>query len=377
MKNSLRLVVFCFILMLFPSWVISQEVKSSNSMSLNIAGRVQVQHLYNADIASDSALINNGLALRRFELNLKAKVNDYISSVVQFEFRVNAPRLQEAEIRLGFYKNYFLRVGQFKVPVWREELRSSGDLLLVERSVTAAVLVLTRLSERQLGLEFGSKYNSGIEWALNLSNGSGATNPEVTGSTKETDYQNNGKMVSGRINVPLGKTVQLGLSGAHNLYGNKIVKADTIFQDNIGGIAAIAPDFGIYLPSGIDIEGGVVFGKSEDRFVVLKGDEPDKFSLGIGEVNFTMMDISARWKGKLAQANNNLAGVSGWELAAGVSYLDPDNDTSDDELLYLRLGPALRFGEKTRLQVNAELSQPSDSEKESIFRLRSQLTVNF
>jgi len=377
MRIFLSMAVICFILMLSPGWVISQEVKSSNSMSLNIAGRVQVQHVYHSDIASDSSQINNGLNLRRFELQLKAKVNDWISSTVQFEFKVNNPRMQEAEIRLGFYKNYFFRLGQFKVPVWREELRSSGDLFLVERSVTAAVLVLTRLSERQLGLEFGSKYNNGVEWALNVSNGSGANNPEITGGTKETDYQNNGKLVSGRINVPIGKTVQIGLSGAHNLYGNKIVKADTIFQDNIGGVSAIAPDFGIYLPSGIDIEGGIVLGKSEDRFVLLKGDEPDKFSIGIGKVNFTMMDISGRWKGKFAQANSNSPGISGWELAAGLSYLDPNSDVSNDELLYLRFGPALHFGEKTRLQVNAEFSDPSDSGQESVFRLRSQFTVNF
>lgn len=345
-----------------------QEVKAANSESLKLSGRVQLQHLYSDEYDSDADTTNNGFRLRRVRVRTDAQLTPYVSGKIEFEVRDNSPRLKDAFGKILLFKNYGLRAGQYKVPVWREEfIRSSGELLLVERSSVARLLEESLLSARHVGIEFEGKPNKHFSFAVNYSNGAGEGIHEIT--SKKTVRVNNAKMLAGRIDLNLLEELKIGVSGAVNYLGNEIAIFDT--ADNKIGVAdskgenyTIAPDLGIYLPVGLDVEAGAAFGTLTKYFAGTPED-----------VNFTGFDITGRWKTKLSQASQSLGGMDALEIAAGVSFLDTDEDYFEEKM-NLRFGPALYFGKKTRLQINGEYVEPSNDDADAIFRVRSQITVN-
>ena len=368
MKNWFgALIVFLFFTFLQNG--LSQEVKPKNSMELNLSGRVQLQHFYNDAFRTADTLTYHGFRIRRGRFQVDAKLTPYLSAKLQLEARDNSPRLKDAEARLQLFKNYYVRFGQFKVPVWREEYkRSSGDLILVERSATSTFLVLNLLSDRQIGVEFGGALTSKLSFALNYSNGSGEGNSEIEIATflRGEDRiellltRNNGKMYIGRLDYDLSDKVQVGLSGVVNFIGNEV---DTL--SNEGENTLIAPDFGIYLPSGFDLEGGIAFGSISKSFI----EEAEN-------KNFVAADLTGRWKKMFEKELEFWGGLSGFEIAAGISYIDVDTNELNQRNAY-RFGPAVYFGKKSRLQVNAEIVDPADKEQDIFWRIRSQFTVNF
>lgn len=335
-----------------------QELKIKNASVWELQGRVQLQHVYNPDIAGDAEKTNNGFRIRRGRLQISTQLTDFVETKFQIEARDNSPRLKDAEGMLKFANGFYLRFGQFKVPVWREELRSSSKLLLIERSVVAEFLGEYNLSVRHIGVEFGRAAASGVEFAVNLSNGAGEGGREDAGRTK-SDFVNNGKLLTGRVNVPVGKVLQLGVSAALNNVGNQIGAAD-----DRGTIRAVAPDFGLYLDAGergkLEIEGGLVAGAAGKVFLQTAEDE-----------NFTLFDVTGRYTHKLSHAAGGFAGMDAIELAAGISHID----FGVDDVKAVRFGPAFYFGKQTRLQVNGEIETPTDGD--STFQLRSQMTFNF
>lgn len=338
---------------------LAQEVNAPKSKSWELTGRVQVQHLFNNDTESDATRTNNGFRIRRGRFQISSQLNDNVSAKFQIEVRDNSPNLKDAEAEVKILEHHYLRLGQFKVPVWREELRSSGSLLLVERSAAAEFLVDSYLSARHIGVEFGGKIGDKVNFAANYSNGAGEGGREDAGRTKG-DVVNNGKMLSGRVNLAAGKAFQLGVSGVMNSLGNQIGDVD-----NTGSVTVIAPDFGVYLASGIDIEGGLALGSFSKDFL---GSSED--------ISFQLFDVTARWKTKLSTPLQSLGGIDAFELAAGVSNIDPNTDLDNDEVMYFRFGPAVYFGKNARLQVNGEIDQPAADELDSVLKVRSQLTIN-
>ena len=68
-------------------------------------------------------------------------------------------------------------------------------------------------------------------------------------------------------------------------------------------------------------------------------------------------------------------GLSGFEIAAGVSYINTDSNELGERNSY-RFGPAVYFSKKTRLQINLEIVDPAVKEEDMFWRIRSQFTVN-
>lgn len=373
-RKTLWIVMLVFGLLIGGSAVFAgddSEVKAKNSQSLVLSGRVQLQHLYSDQFKAEDNVTNNGFRMRRLRVQIDGKLNDFVSGAIQFEIRDNSPNLKDGYLKIKLFKNYYLRGGQFKVPVWREEfIRSSGNLLLVERSGPADFLILTLLSGRHVGAELGGDLAKQFSFVFNYSNGAGEGIHELTRS--KSFIQNNGKMYTGRLDFNLSDAFKIGVSGAVNNLGNKIAGTDSagnkiIVTDNIGQNSVIAPDFGIYL-KGFDIEGGLAFGTISENF----GENFFDLDPG-GDVDFTLADLSGRWKAKIKSPVEALGGLDAFEIAAGVSYIDTKETVSDERLSY-RFGPAVSFGSKTRLQVNAEFVD--FSEAESITRIRSQFTLN-
>lgn len=363
MRTTLSYFVIAGILII-SNCLNAQEVKASNADKWSVSGLIQLQHSASTDIAINDEDTNNGFRIRTGRLQVKSQLNEYVSAKFQIEVRDNDPRLKDAEGKLKMFDQFSLRFGQFKVPVWREELRSSGKLLLVERSAAAEFLTDMLLSARHVGVEFGGEFENGINFAINYSNGAGEGGREDAGTSKHFDV-NNGKLFSGRINVYPTEVFQIALSGAVNQLGTHIGG-----MDHTGIIYAIAPDFGVYLESGLDVEGGVALGKISKELEPLL-DEPNK------NQQFMVGDVTACLHLPFSQPNTALAGMDGVEIAAGISYIEPNSNIDKDETIYLRVGPAFNFGKHTRIQVNGELAESTAEGAESFLIIRSQATFNF
>ena len=89
------------------------------------------------------------------------------------------------------------------------------------------------------------------------------------------------------------------------------------------------------------------------------------------------MDVTGRWKKKLKAPMEALAGMDAFEVAAGGSYIQPNAASGLTERMVFRAGPAVYFGKQTRFQVNVEYDAPMDGTVASVFRIRSQATINF
>jgi len=367
--------MFCgaaIIVMAVTSQVFPQEIKPANSKSWEVSGNVQLQHLYNKDIASDSNRINEGFRIRRGRLVVKGKLTDYVETNFQIEVRDNSPRLKDAEGKVKMASDLYFRFGQFKVPMWREELRSSTRLLLAERSAAADFLIAYNLSARHIGVEFGRAPKAGLQFAFNLSNGAGEGGREDAGQSKgnfpnNSNFANNGKLLTGRLNWIASKTFQLGLAGAINHVGAKISTTD-----NTGTITAITPDFGAYFAtserSQLDIEGNAAFGTMSKEALGAAATADQKF---------TLFDVTGRWLTHMSTANTSFGGFDAFELAAGFTFVEGNSEVSDDEVNYLRFGPAFYFGKNTRLQFNAEMIMPNASGADNVFQIRSQANFVF
>jgi hypothetical protein len=196
-----------------------------------------------------------------------------------------------------------------------------------------------------------------FSFAVNYNNGSGEGNSELQG-TKSKNV-NNGKMWVGRVDYNFSDAFKVGLSGAINDVG---IRTESL--DKTGNNTLIAPDFGIYLPAGIDIEAGIAFGEISKGFI-------EEFD----DKKYTVWDITGRWKTTFAKMEN-LGGIDGFEIAAGVSGVNSDASNTDKSVEY-RIGPAIYFGKKTRFQANFEVIDFADPNEDTNYAVRNQFTVNF
>ena len=171
------------------------NVKAGKAKTWDLSGRVQLQHALNEEFNLQDETVKHGFRMRRVRIQTKANVTSWLSGKIQIDVRDNSPRLKDAEGKLKMFNgNYFFRFGQFKIPVWREEfLRSSGDLIMVERSLASSFLIVNLLSARNVGVEFGGKVNEKFSFAVNYNNGAGEGNRELGNS--ESRVVNDGKNV--------------------------------------------------------------------------------------------------------------------------------------------------------------------------------------
>ena len=339
----------------FPFSGMAQKSPVRSTGVWSLSGRLQLQHVYHAGIPSDAARINQGFRIRRGRLVVKANTSEFIQVLFQIEARDNKPRLKDAAGAVHLANGFYVRFGQFKVPVWREELRSSGKLLLIERSPVASYLAGLNLSARQIGLEIGKRSANGLHWVLNLSNGAGEGQREDAGRSKSDLFLNNGKLFTARLEARPRRRLALGISAALNQVGTRIGATDAT-----GTIRAILPDFHLALPVGanqsLDIEGGLGWGK-------ISGNLADG-----QEKTFVLLETTARWQQALRHPSRTLAGLEAVEFAAGYAMIHDLRTVS-----VFRFGPGLRFGKAMRLQVNAEI----ESGGEDAFKVRSQVMFNF
>ncbi len=361
------------VLWLSPQLTRAQGVAASKSQKWKLSGRLQFQWLHDFDIPSTSSRTNDGFRVRRSRFKAAGQVTPYVDAVFYIEVRDNKPRLKDGYGRIRLGRKVALRFGQFKVPVWREEYqRSSGHLLLIERSAAAEFLADNLLSARHVGVEAAIRTGK-ADILLNLSNGAGEGVRETAGSRKNGLGVNNGKMLSGRLNLRLQKRLQVGLSAAFNRLGGDGADLDLDGVPNENRWrSVIAPDFVATLAAGrsaaLDVEGGLFLASTQDGFVKTDGSLSTLKSFGL--------DLTARYK-RAVEPQPEYGGLDGIELAGGIAFVNPNTDVAGDGEWVVRAGPGFSFGKNTRFQLNGELSVPQDSAADTVFRLRAQTTFNF
>lgn len=120
---------------------------SKGDANLTITGRVQVRY----DAAEEDAdLLGNVLGsaregaeetfdVRRARVSFQGAFNEQLDYRLQADFSGSATQVRYAEIMWHLKNGAFgIDAGQFKVPFGREQLTSSGDLQLVDRSIVDA-----------------------------------------------------------------------------------------------------------------------------------------------------------------------------------------------------------------------------------------------
>jgi len=356
MRRSLLALVFLFIpvlsLLSLPDLALAGDWQDS----LDLSGKFQLQHLYAPDNSSDGNETVQGFRIRRARLKVKAKPAERIGITIQIDPLSSKEHLKDALGSLKVTDKLTLRFGQFKVPVWREELRSSSKLFLVERGEAAGFLKDLKLSGRHIGLEAGLSLGD-LSFVFNVSNGAGAGGREDAGR-EESDFVNSGKLFTGRGRYEATKQLEVGISGAFNQVG-----AADLFNDNRGNILMVAPDFNLELGT-LELEGGMAIGTLDASFLEQTDNQ-----------RFLLSELAAIWRTKLPNAKEGL--LDSVEVGCGVTRVDPDLSIAEDDLLVLRLGPSVVLNKKVRLQVNGELELPSDPAEENTYAVRSQMAFVF
>ncbi len=187
---SLLLLVLAFALC-------AQEVKSapgkgvtftSENMTLNIGGRVQVRHTYSDETEHST------FSVPRLRLALKGSM----FTKFKWEFQSDFAKKEAVTLKDGLFEYCFsdavnVRMGQFKVRFDRQQLESSGRQTFVDRSIAAGSLGIGR----DVGvLVHGNVADKKIQYSAGVFNGSGEGGSNVA---------KRGQTLIGRVSFnPLG-----------------------------------------------------------------------------------------------------------------------------------------------------------------------------
>ncbi|MFA6111485.1 MAG: porin [Candidatus Latescibacterota bacterium] len=161
---------------------------NKSSETLTIGGYVQTRWQYTDQ---DNALPNNTFRIRRARLKVQAQVTPQIKPTVEVDIVPTSVVLKDVFIDYlvsprGFFT---VRMGHWKKPFSREELRSSSALLLVDRGRLSDQFGPSNLAyqERDLGVAvLGDLYEAEIplEYQLGIFNGTGANTATDADSRK-------------------------------------------------------------------------------------------------------------------------------------------------------------------------------------------------
>ncbi len=138
-------------------FLVGFSVYKADTVSADLSFRLQTRGT--AVFQEDAT--NFGISIRRARLNFGGNFFEF-KYKIQGAFEGSSASLLDFEVEREVAKNFSLRFGQYKVPSLREEINSSGNLELVDRSFINKEFSL----ERDIGVDliFGDKK----KYALNV-----------------------------------------------------------------------------------------------------------------------------------------------------------------------------------------------------------------
>jgi phosphate-selective porin OprO and OprP len=186
--------------------------------TMNIGSRVQVRYSY---LDRDEQDAIGSFGIRRGRLSLSGAAYERFNYTVQLELAGASARLLDANIRYQMAPMATLWFGQGKAPFGRQQLTSSGNLHMVDRTITDG-----RFSAgRQVGVMLlGQNTGRTFEYGAGVFNGEG-----INTANPDMNYMYVGRAVwtplgayspaESAFDYPEGPRLALGAAGLHNTVG--------------------------------------------------------------------------------------------------------------------------------------------------------------
>lgn len=144
-----------------------------NEFALKIRGRLQVRYEFEALNGDNSYSYKSFFNVPRARLKLKGHAFDrHIKYGMQVDFSKGLVNLKDYYLLFALLPKCFnVQIGQFKIPVARAEINSSGKLSLVDRSIATEALGISR----DIGITIQNQFEKSptVEWVIGIFNGTG------------------------------------------------------------------------------------------------------------------------------------------------------------------------------------------------------------
>ena len=135
---------------------LSMVAVDAAALELNPRGRVHVDYAMHDEDNSD---LGDGFRARRARIGLSGKVDDDWSFQIEYDFAENGSSANDVYLRYTGLEQGNITIGHFKVPFGLEELTSSNNITLIERSLPTT----TFAQSRRMGVGYST---SGDNWTF-------------------------------------------------------------------------------------------------------------------------------------------------------------------------------------------------------------------
>jgi hypothetical protein len=323
-----------------------------------------------------NALPSNSFRLRRAEIGIKPSLTARLKSTVVADFIPTALSIKDVYFDfLVSPKGFFtIRMGQWKKPFSREELRSSSAILMVDKGRMDSALGPSGLFvlDRDMGVAvLGDFYEKRVpfEYQFGIFNGNGAN------LNADTDSR---KAYVGRIEFVPVAGLAIGANFSINDLGVNRASgvADTLgypgnqdrFKAKAYGVDAKIQKLGFILEAEFrnadNWRGGAIGGRAAANI------------LGRTLINrgITTRGVCVTTVYKAPTHNPSLPYV---EPGFRVETYDPNTKVANDRSVFFTACLGLYVHEACRFQVNAVMERPQDSARQKITTFAAQWTVRY
>lgn len=325
--------------------------------SLVIDGFAQVRWQYDhigerPPVGTGNPIESNDLnyfQLRRMRLRITGDWNQYFRVRIQLALQElireinNNQVLEDMFIRIRKSDAVEFQLGQYKMPISREELRSSSDQLVIDRSpIVNGNFRRSFMISRDIGLQFGGnlyEHDVPFEYYLGVWNGEGRNNP--------FDFidRNDTKIFGGRAEYAILPGLEIaggGLfnpirsgAGIYSFGAPTFTIPEAEDYSEFARIWNLDGNFTQPFESGrLIVEGEILDGTNTVRYGgAMAAALAD--TTGLSELP-SPGDSAFRHRGMQIAGNVLLreAGIfTGWEVGARLAHYDPNLDADDDTVL--------------------------------------------
>ncbi len=344
-------------LLLSSTSAVAQVKIESKAAEITLTGRLHLQW----NTTSIDGPISNEFLIRRARLTAEIDFNDWISGKIQPDYGEGEVSLKDAYLRLSFDPAFRATLGQFKRPFDLFELTSSTQILVIERaggirglntcSGPGGICTYSRFTEklgysdRDIGVMVEGEVGGRFEYAVSVTNGTGAN----------TEEENGTKSYTGRLAVEAASDFTIAANlGAHDYEReNALGEMENEYAIAFGGDI----EYGNYT-RGLHLQAGITTG---DNWSNLNASfDPTTFLTAQGILTYKVPLSNSRF-------------LEAIEPVARVSWGDPDTDANDDEGILFTPGLVAFFSGRNKLAINADIWSPSQGDTELSIKMQSYL----
>lgn len=139
---------------------------SDGAHTLTIGGRIAIDGIWYAGNKSTEEKTNDGFIPRRIRLGFSGQVYKYFKYKLETKWDKGSTILDDAWMDIVYFDPVNLRIGVQKPPISHEDLQSSGDIHLMERS-----LMNSLVPDRETGVMFHGHPMKLVEYQVAYMNG--------------------------------------------------------------------------------------------------------------------------------------------------------------------------------------------------------------